>query len=485
MKLYSKNEYITLYNDNMLNMLEDIETNSIDSIVTDPPYELGFMGKSWDSSGIAFQKSTWEKCFQVLKPGGHLLAFGGSRTYHRIACAIEDAGFEIRDCIMWIYGSGFPKSMNIGLAIDKKNGVDSPIVGQNQDILKKQAKDLRDGHRKIVDSLNGGASNRNNGFKTVSADIKQAQNEWDGWGTQLKPSYEPIIVARKPIENSIVDNVIKWGVGGINIDECRVPVENTKNAATNPLYRLQNEYRTTTNSNAGDSNVGFGTSKNETNELGRFPANTILTYDDNDFDEVCSGFPNTKSTGGSGDASIINSFKNVYGKYKGIEHTSHLGGLHDEGSAARYFYCAKASKRDRDDGLERFEEKELITDMNSVGCKDGVHYRLDGLEISKRRNTHPTVKPTCLMQYLIRLITPKGGTILDPFMGSGSTGKAAMYENIDRNANYKFIGIELTDEYLPICKERIEYAMQDTMSLIVDGEEIIKTKKTNKRKELW
>lgn len=316
MDIYAENGQYKLYHGNMLDMLDVIDVESVDSIVTDPPYELNFMNKGWDNSGVAFQKGTWEKCFKVLKPGGYLLAFGGSRTFHRIACAIEDAGFEIRDTIMWIYGSGFPKSMNIGLAIDKKNGVESIDTG-------------------IISPNGRPNSNKTNtlfehGMVGKDFSIKQARNEWQGWGTALKPSYEPIIVARKPCDGSVTENVMKYGVGGINIDECRVPFEETPNPATNPLYRLQNGYKTTANANVGDSVVNFGTSRNETSPLGRFPANTILTYDETDFDEVCGGFPNTKSTGGSGEASKKSTLGNFEGGWGKEKDCSHLGGLGDE-----------------------------------------------------------------------------------------------------------------------------------------------------------
>lgn len=211
MKLYSENDSYKIYNGDMLDMLQVIKPESIDAIVCDPPYELGFMNKSWDSTGIAFKKETWQNCFEVLKPGGYLLAFGGSRTYHRIACAIEDAGFEIRDCIMYLYGCGFSKSYNIGLAIDKKNGIDNRTGNIRAD----------------------GVNNQNicYDFKAMKPKFEEriAQNEWQGWGTCLKPAYEPIIVARKPFKSSVVDNIIKYRVGGLNIDECRI--ENT-NAIT-------------------------------------------------------------------------------------------------------------------------------------------------------------------------------------------------------------------------------------------------------------
>ena len=391
----------------MQDELLSIDSNSIDSIVTDPPYELGFMGKSWDSSGVAFQKETWEHCYRILKPGGYLLAFGGSRTYHRIACAIEDAGFEIRDTIMWLYGSGFPKSMNIGLAIDKKDGVDN----RTGNIVKgRGSKDC--GVRCFSDD--------NYEWKS-EIEEREAQNEWKGWGTSLKPSYEPIIVARKPFKGSCVDNVLEYGVGGINIDECRVPFNGDKwntQKSGKSSRAFQSEELTT----AGGICVA--------NENGRFPSNTILTYDETDFDEVCGGFPATNC----GD------------------------------SPSRYFYCAKASKKDRDEGLEEFEEKDGIrSDAPRVNEEE---------KTKPRKNIHPTVKPTTLMQYLVRLVTPKGGTVLDPFMGSGSTGKATMIENVERNADYKFIGIEMTEEYLPICKARIDfgcgYVVEDDIHNSVD-----------------
>lgn len=337
-------------NGDCLEELGKLDENSIDVIVTDPPYELNFMGKGWDNAGVSFNIETWGKCLRVLKPGGYLLAFGGTRTYHRIACAIEDAGFEIRDCIMWLYGSGFPKSLNIGLAIDKKLG------------------------------------NEN-----ITRGIKEAQNEWQGWGTALKPSYEPIIVARKPFKGSLVDNVMKYGVGGLNIDECRVGDEERTQ------FSGRSQSKSTVYNSFNQDNAHYETVQ------GRFPANTILDTEEGE-------------------------------------------------EWRRYFYCAKASKKDRDEGLEEFEKD--ITD-------DGRNKPIDNPYLrgkTMRHNTHPTVKPTSLMQYLIRLVAPKGATILDPFMGSGSTGKAVMYENKERNADYKFIGIEKDAEYCKIAEARIENA---------------------------
>ena len=564
MKLYSENKEYKLYQGNMLDMLKVIEPNSIDSIVTDPPYELNFMGKGWDNSGIAFQSSTWLKCLEVLKPGGYLLAFGGSRTYHRIACAIEDAGFEIRDTIMWLYGSGFPKSMNIGLALDKRNGIESEVVGLNQDILIKQKKDLEVGHRKIVDSYNAGAVDRNNGFKNVSAEIKKPISEdgkkWSGWGTALKPSFEPIIIARKPFDGSCIDNVIKWGVGGINIDECRVGTDVIGGGTMPDLRDVGRKSKET----IGIDKLSFGQVENAQRieyeeHVGRFPANTILTYDDTDFDEVCGSMPETK-----GDARVSKPTynKSIWGNAGSVESTAlyndsgsaaryfynakvsdkdedvdspigrfpantiltyddtdyeevcggfpqskgatsqnnysnghiyrgqslnesntSLNGYrewyNDDGSASRYFYCAKASKKDRDEGLAEFEEKKTgeLQGGRKEGSAGSIMLNANGSTRvnpyagsgTPKKNVHPTVKPCELMQYLVRLVTPNGGTVLDPFNGSGSTGKAVMYENREKLKGYKYIGIELTPEYLPISRARIEYA-SDPNNVIVREE---------------
>lgn len=404
--IYAKEKDYTLYKGKMQDVLDALEENSIDSIVCDPPYELNFMGKGWDNQGIAFQPDTWKHCFRVLKNGGYLLAFGGSRTFHRIACAIEDAGFEIRDTIMWLYGSGFPKSMNIGLAVDKKNGVGNyTFVAKNK-------------------------------YEDGTYDLKQAQNKWSGWGTALKPSFEPIIVARKPFKGSLVDNVLEYGVGGINIDECRVgEAGGVKKVDIEP--------------NSGSKNCAFGCNEKlkELNK-GRFPANVILTYDETDFDEVCGGFPNTENITKTHIAK--NSDNNV--NFNASKEVNVIG-YNDSGSASRYFYCAKASKKDRDEGLDLFENEK-----KPEYCLQ-YHEGKQRNEDVFRKNIHPTVKPLELMQYLVRLVTPKNATILDCFMGSGSTGKAVMFENRERNANYYFIGIEMTEEYLPICKARIDYAL--------------------------
>jgi DNA modification methylase len=542
----------------MLDMLEVIEPNTIDSIVTDPPYGLtsitkrfgkensaecqygkdgsfarlsrGFMGKEWDGSGIEYNIETWQKCYEVLKPGGYLLAFGGSRTFHRIACAIEDAGFEIRDTICYMYGSGFPKSQNIGKQLEKRYEDEKTKQKTEHDLLRMWERNIQktksnekeqknilfnklqeqsmekssnttstlwrkepsverwnniqkterelqwcqicemskrvfingeerwicngtqncngEALREMFDKNGSCPSYRPQPEQQFNRELNAIQEQWgtqacreviENWkkiGTALKPSFEPIIVARKPFKGSLVDNVIEYGVGGINIDECRIGTgTGEKKKVKYPDIRGDNY-------NHGhhdyDSTVEY-----EIEDKGRFPANTILTYDETDFNEVCGGFPNTKS----GVAVRHNSGGNTFGGNNKKPPMADLG-YNDSGSASRYFYCAKASKKDRDEGLDAFEEKDVgIGALRDSGRKNTL----------PKRNVHPTVKPTSLMQYLVRLVTPNGGVVLDPFNGSGSTGKAVMYENHDRNKNYKYIGIELTEEYLPIAKARIEY----------------------------
>jgi site-specific DNA-methyltransferase (adenine-specific) len=482
MKLYSESGKYKLYHGSMLDMLDNIQPNSIDSIVTDPPYELNFMGKGWDNSGVSFQPDTWRKCYEVLKPGGHMLVFGGSRTFHRIACAIEDAGFEIRDTIMWIYGSGFPKSMNIGLAIDKKNGVESPVVAVKEHCKK----DFKDGNLYAQADAN---KNNTKCFGYGTQEVREPQNEWKGWGTCLKPSFEPIIVVRKPPEGTLVDNVLTYGVGGINIDECRVPMsdnEPDKRVGTDAVMHTDGEKMWYGENGYAGKDVSVY------KDNGRFPANTILTYDESDYEEVCGGFPSS----GSGNN------KGVY-NYSGREYnnkdTSMFNGdkpqapsnYNDNGSASRYFYCAKASKKDRNEGLDDFEDKfKTATEYRPFLMREALDGKTEHnafLRLGKVKNNHPTVKPTELMQYLVRLVTPNGGTILDPFNGSGSTGKAVMYENREKNKGYRYIGIELNEEYLPISKARIEHLI-DEKELEVSKEEtvnLIETLPSNKEVSLW
>ena len=440
----------------------------VDSVVTDPPYELGFMGRSWDSTGIAFQKETWELAYKLLKPGGHLLAFSASRNYHRMAVAIEDVGFEIRDQMMWLYGSGFPKSMNVGKAFDKKLGNERVKTG----VMKTHSnKGMKDSEERTA--IGAGAFGQE-----VSEEVTIGNSEWEGWGTALKPAHEPIVMARKPLsEKSIVDNVLKHGTGAINIDECRVEGNDAKYPDTNPDFKdigrqskeaigidklsfgqtenakrkkvvrkPRNESGVWTDGNSGMK--AEGTQYADADPKGRFPAN--IMHDGSDV--VQDIFPNTKSSPVG--------FKGVGWKHSGntkdeMTDLQYQNSFNDEGSASRYFYCPKVSKSERNKGLDNFKIEKT---KGGGGTSNNTWYEDDvnaasgkfGSEKAPSKNIHPTVKPQQLMQYLCRMVTPKGGIVLDMFMGSGSTGMAAKDEGFD------FIGIEKEKEYFKIAEARIE-----------------------------
>ena len=402
-----------------LDILPTLPNNSVDSIVTDPPYELGFMGKSWDSTGIAYNVQMWKECLRVLKPGGHLVAFSGSRTYHRMAVAIEDAGFQIRDQMMWVYGSGFPKSHNIGKAVDKLQGNDREVTGNDKSGSKRSC---------MAGDFAGG-----------EYDLTKGTSAWEGWGTALKPAHEPIVLARKPLEGTVADNVLKWGVGGLNIDGCRVG------------HEIITQRLATVEGGKCIGGKGVGIKQKATGEttqtLGRFPANFM--HDGSQ--QVLDLFPETgKSTGTK--AGSWKSGGQYQGGYKGASQDE-LGeevGYGDSGSAARFFYCPKANKKDRDEGCEEFQERRE-SDRPSDDKVGGDNPR--NRSNNPRRNSHPTVKPTELMRYLCRLVTPPNGTVLDPFNGSGSTGKGAVLEG------FNYIGIELDPEYIKISEARIKASL--------------------------
>lgn len=375
---------------------------SVDSIVTDPPYELGFMGKSWDRSGVAFDPDTWRAVLRVLKPGGHLLAFGGTRTFHRLACAIEDAGFELRDSVLnlhgggdcpwlaaWGFGSGFPKSHN---------------------------------------------------------------GSWGG--TALKPAFEPIVMARKPLIGTVEQNWREHGTGALNIDACRVDSDGARPLVVGDRRDGNRVYR---DGLQGSKAIGETT-------LGRWPAN--LTHDGSD--EVLAAFPH--APGQIADASSSSSSRktqNVYGAMKRgngregepSQDSDNVGAVGfrmkpgarrgDNGSAARFFYCAKASRTDRNEGLDGMPETRR-SDADGMLMSDPRMDRPQQRRASA--NHHPTVKPTDLMRYLCRLVTPPGGIVFDPFLGSGSTGKAAVLED------FRFVGVEQSAEYADIAERRIAHA---------------------------
>lgn len=359
-------------------LMADMEGCSVDSIATDPPYELGFMGRAWDSTGIAYDLSVWKEAWRVLKPGGWLVAFGGARTYHRMACAIEDAGFEIRDQIMWIYGSGFPKG----------------------------------GNR-------------------------------DGKGTCLKPAHEPIVLARKPLIGSVARNEAAFGTGALNIDDCRIHGEDAQGGS----YTVKRLKPGATLEKTGDNwrPEGEGVLYRGELKAGRWPANVV--HDGSD--EVVDAFPIAPGQQGRSLADGSEHGNKVYGRML------NAGRVHeprnDDGSAARFFYCAKATQADRDEGLEAFALQPFVQFQTGNG-ESGIASSISEGRDTQYRNTHPTVKPERLMRWLVRLITPPAGLVLDPFTGSGSTGKAAMLEG------RRFVGCELTADYLPIARARIAAA---------------------------
>jgi site-specific DNA-methyltransferase (adenine-specific) len=435
-----------LINADCIEAMKAMPDNSVDSIVTDPPYELGFMGKSWDASGIAFNVEVWREALRVIKPGGHLIAFSGSRTYHRMAVAIEDAGFQIRDQIMWVYGSGFPKSHNISKGIDKAAGAEREVVGERRQ---------RANSANSLVPMNASVDD----VEYLTAPATPAAQQWDGWGTALKPAHEPMVLARKPLEGTIANNVLTHGVGGLNIDGSRVVAdgENFDNLKSRPIGKL-NTRRNDETDEEFDARVGESPEQlaalAKLKELGRFPANFI--HDGSD--EVVALFPDTKS---GAIKPYVRNKENVNVDFlQGTDEVEKSFDYGDSGSAARFFYCAKASKRDRNEGLDGFEVKEIrggggrVADGYDESTKDLKEAaRKYGAVKSAKANTHPTVKPTSLMQYLVKLVTPPNGIVLDPFMGSGSTGKACAYEGFD------FVGIDQSAEYVAIAQARIDFAL--------------------------
>lgn len=368
----------------------------VDSIVTDPPYEMGFMNKGWDRTGIAYSKELWQLCLQALKPGGHLLAFGGARTYHRMASAIEDAGFEIRDQIMWLYGQGFPKSLDISKAIDKAAGAEREVVGLGQFASRRP--------RPTSETNIEGAEYGFGAGHTLTAAATDAAKQWQGFGTALKPAHEPLVLARKPLdEKTIAANVLKHGTGAINIDGCRVDALKEDVEAV-----AKKENRACLDKKQGSIYVRPNALTHDISK-GRFPANVI--HDGSDEIEAEFAKYGEKKTGDT--KPYISKSDGFLQGCKGKRTGTFKG---DTGTASRFFYCAKASPSERN------------------GSK------------------HPTIKPIALMRYLCRLITPPGGTVLDPFAGTGTTGQAAAEEG------FNYILIEREAEYIGDINKRIKTA---------------------------
>lgn len=595
----------TLHLGDCRTVLATLDDNSIDAIVCDPPYELGFMGKAWDNSGIAYNVTVWQQCLRVLKPGGHLVAFGGSRTYHRLAVAIEDAGFEIRDQIQWIYGSGFPKSLDVSKAMDKQAGaVREVVTDKREDMFGEYEVDKRykaATQTGVMSGFNGSEANElGHTYATITAPATDLAKQWQGWGTALKPAHEPAVLARKPLCGTVADNVTAWGVGALNIDGARVEA----------FDGYEKAWDTPVRTNIGNGSATFGTGNSSISgthlvdisankpTAGRWPANVI-------FDEEAA-----QVLDGQSGHSVSSATPRHNGEYKSFSkgkdtaHTTH--GHSDSGGASRFFYtvpseyncclcyntCAKdmtteeickhilvsnaanhgwitqetneftahvtalltqnaqlarnaksaipqcalcatsiavALAEIRTSGfnhqrcerilgyMPRFANSILIRSLASFAelwgntdiipttqnllmlygyvlhaienyikqeskarvagdsdqaqatrflynAKASKAEREAGLDapIGERANFHPTVKPLSLMRYLVRLVTPKGGKVLDPFMGSGSTGCAAVLEGCD------FVGIDITPEYVAIAQKRIaHYAVESPLEGIL------------------
>jgi len=418
-----------IYQGDCLEVMKGFDDNSIDTIITDSPYGLSFMGKKWDYDVPSID--IWKECLRVLKPGGTALIFAGSRTQHRMACNVEDAGFILKDCIMWIYGSGFPKATDISKQLDKKAGAERKITGyksthinrQNTENWKKSAQEMKHGAFKTEKSNTSGG-----GLTPIAEPATPEAILWNGWKSHgLKPAYEPILVAVKPNDGTYANNALKWGVSGLNIDG----------------GRIEGSYKW----RASDSKIKGeifkeGSFGDKPHDKGRFPANIIL-------DEEAGRLLDEQS--GELKSGALKPYKQ---KGESIFYTTEIRNVESKannGGASRFFYCAKSSKSERNAGCEKLEKK----DKKRFGS--GGRTKVDGewIETNSERkpfkNHHPCVKPLKLMEYLCTLTkTPTGGIVLDPFMGSGTTGVAC------KNTGRDFIGIELNPEYIEIARKRIE-----------------------------
>lgn len=422
-------------------VLRGLADCSVDSVVCDPPYELGFMGKVWDSSGVAYQVGLWGECLRVLKPGGFLLAFGGTRTYHRMVCAIEDAGFEIRDSIHWVYGSGFPKSLDVSKGVDR-------LLGFEREKVRFEARPVSSGTMMgSSESRPWIERSREVGFHEVDGGVPVSAEAvvWDGWGTGLKPAHEPIVVARKPLVGTVVGNVLEWGTGALNIDGCRVP--NTGQ----PIAQV------TGKGILGGTNDGYDRPwKNDpaavaarqeranaaiekANLIGRWPANLVLTHA-----AGCRQVGLRSDTFGGG-------AKATSGFVDGYEHDGFVGHTVGVPVWSCVEGCPVAVLDGQHDGASRFF---AVTEWDVPFRYVAKPNKKERNEQADVPNVHPTVKPVELMRWLVRLVTRPGGLVLDPFAGSGTTLVAAVLEGCDA------IGVELTADYVPIIEGRVAWAEQ-------------------------
>ena len=424
-----------------LDVLKTMPDNSVDSIVTDPPYGLSFMGKKWDYDVPSTE--IWAECLRVLKPGGHLLAFAGTRTQHRMAVRIEDAGFEIRDMIAWIYGSGFPKSLDISKQLDKAAGAE----GDREFLCVNPASRSGNAGSGVIGET---ATTATGWRKPIRPDktspATEAAQQWDGWGTALKPAMEPITVARKPLTGTVAANVLEWGTGGLNINGCRVEFQcdSDKDSA-------KPQGRATTKANgaaAATPDAGRGIERIEfpikQHAAGRWPANLI--HDGSQM--VMDLFPESKTTRIEKPCPSPEITGHKWGTMQGNRGAR---GYSEDGSAARFFYCAKASRSERDAGCEDMEHVTAgeITGGREEGSAGLQSPRAGAGRTAGGKNVHPTVKPLALMRYLVRLVTPPEGTTLDPFLGSGTTALAALQQG------FSVIGIERDEHSHKTAMQRI------------------------------
>lgn len=415
MEPYYSDDHVVLYHGDCRVVLAELPDASVHAVVTDPPYELGFMGKGWDASGIAYDVDLWRECLRILKPGGHLLAFGGSRTWHRLAAAIEDAGFELRDSIAWMYGSGFPKSLDVSKALDKAAGAEREVAGTIRRSQNRSDGWDRPWMREQMGALGG------NGMAEaqITAPATDAAKQWAGWGTALKPSHEPVVCARKPLAGTVAANVLEYGTGGLNVDACRVGMSDSDREFI---------LKTARPNSAGQPHIGDVMNRPSAptvnvHSAGRWPTNVVLTHSPDCGEECVDGCPVAELDRQSG---VLASGSRRAGEfelmgYMGAGPASMPAIQGDSGGASRFF------------PVFRYEAKADAGERPKVG---GV--------------AHPTVKPVALMRWLVRLVTPPGGLVLEPFAGSGTTLQAARAEGFD------VIGVEREADYLPLIRERLE-----------------------------
>ena len=427
---------VRLMRGDCLQVMATLPEASIDACVTDPPYELGFMGKHWDASGIAYSVEMWREVLRVLKPGAHIVAFGGTRTYHRMAVAIEDAGFEIRDCLQWLYASGFPKSLNVSKAIDAMNGDERPVVGTRQ-------------------AIPGVAFEQSTPYETGRREISitsAASAAWEGWGTALKPACEPIVLARKPLRGTVASNVLKHGTGALNIDATRISYASDDDKAAAAAAAAAAQRAGHQKAGQGVYEMGFLDGPGsipgflDSQDMGRWPANVLI---DEDVAEMLDEQSGELTSGANPTRRGTDKFRDIFGAFAGQAECEPARGA-DFGGASRFYFVAKPSREERDYGCRGLTTKTAGECTDRREGSDGLNNPRAGAgRTGGGRNFHPTVKPVELMRWLVRLVTPINGTVLDPFLGSGTTGMACRYEL------RSFIGIEREAEYLEIAEKRI------------------------------